>query len=709
MRNPWGTFFVSVRPVGWLVSCLLLSVCTSGTMGQTPVRVLESPLRIAASQIGEVVTSLSLDDVAYRNLKAQAEVRITGFSLGVERKVDLDLKRIDAFTPGARIVLVTAGGEIPLPKPDVLLLAGTVVGRADSSVFLSMSPHGTRGWIEFGGDRFVISSGPGPDKTKPVVYDYNAALAANQIKWMDPWTCAVDNLKIPAGAMPVQRAALGASSSAASGSGVAVYDAQVAVETDFEFTNNLFGGNPDAAAAYVATIFGAASEIYTRDVGTRLSVNFLRLWETSNDPWTAGGTRAQLFQFRDYWNANETHVFRHVTHFLSGRGLGGGIAWLDAVCVTGLNYALSANLRGFFPLPLQNNHSSNWDIMVVTHEFGHNFGSVHTHDMVPPADGCGNGDCSAASLGTIMSYCHQCSPGMSNIALRFHERVIFEQILPFLQFQISCDIGVGPAAVFAQPTDVTACSSGIVRLSVGAGGTSPIQMQWRKDGVDVAGATSAILTLDPLSPSDAGIYDVMVSNAEGSSTSDPAVLAVVDCGPPNASSAGCRALRLAPEELGLSAPVAFQVSSSAAPCLNSYVRIDGVLDDEPAFQPAGDWADMVLVGPKIIPDTLYEVYMDYGAVGDPRLTSAAIVRTAPWGDVAGENVDGVWGAPDGAVVVGDILAGIACFVNAPGAPPLERCDIYPAAPDGEVQIVDVLQVVAGFQGLPYPFAPPGCP
>ncbi len=708
MRNPYGTSFVANRSAGRLVSCLLLSVSASGAMGQTPTRVFESPLRIAEPQADALITPLSLDDAAYRNLKTQAEVRITGFSLDAERKVDLDLKRIDVFSPGARIVLVTAGGEVQLPEPDVLLLVGTVVGHADSSVFLSMSPHGTRGWVEFGGDRFVISSGPGPDKTKPVVYDYNA-LAANQIKWMDPWTCAVDNLKIPAGAMPVQKAAPGASSSAAGGSGVAVYDAQVAVETDFEFTNNVFGGNPDAAAAYVATIFGAASEIYTRDVGTRLSVNFLRLWETSNDPWNASGTSAQLTQFRNYWNANETHVFRHVTHFLSGRGLGGGVAWLDAVCVTGLNYSLSANIRGFFPVPLQDNHQSNWDIIVVTHELGHNFGSVHTHNMSPPVDGCGNGDCSAASSGTIMSYCHLCGGSYTNIALRFHERVIFEQILPFLQFQIPCDIGVGPAAVFSQPTDVTACSGGIVRLSVGAGGTSPIQMQWRKDGVNVPGGTSSILTLDPLSPSDAGTYDVVVTNAEGSSTSDPAVLAVADCGPPDADSAGCRALRLSMAESGLSAPVAFQVSSSTVPCLSSYARIDGMLDDEPAFHPAGDWADMVLTGPEIIPDTDYEIRMDYGAVGDPRLTSAVMVRTAPWGDVAGANIDGVWGAPDGDVVVGDILAGIAYFVSAPGAPLLEYCDIYPATPDGRVEISDVLQSVAGFQGLPYPFTPPGCP
>ena len=62
--------------------------------------------------------------------------------------------------------------------------------------------------------------------------------------------------------------------------------------------------------------------------------------------------------------------------------------------------------------------------MVIAHELGHNCGTGHTHDSYsPPIDGCGNGDCSEASNGTIMSYCHICSGGLSNIALDFHPLV----------------------------------------------------------------------------------------------------------------------------------------------------------------------------------------------------------------------------------------------------------------------------------------------
>lgn len=692
----------------WQVFCAAVAILAPLASAQTTRRQLASPLHVAARAVEASITPLSLDPQSYRALVGQPQVRLTNFALDATTRVELDLKPVEVFTPGARIVLMTARGEVLLPKPDVLVLVGTVVGHADSSVFLSLSPHGTRGWVEFGEEKFVISSGPGEDKTKPVVYDYND-LAATQINWMDAWTCGVDALRIPAGVRPFGGRAVETSSGSAAGSGTVAYDAQVAVETDFEFTNNVFAGSSQAASAYVATIFGAASEIYMRDVGTRLSVNFLRLWQTSADPWNVGNTSDQLLQFRSYWNANETGVFRHLTHFLSGRSLGGGVAWLDAVCVTGLNYGLSANLRGFFPVPVQDHSSSNWDIMVVTHEMGHNFGSVHTHNMRPVVDGCGNGDCTLASFGTIMSYCHQCSPGMSNLSLRFHERVIFEQILPFLTNQISCDIGVGPATIFAQPDATTACATGIVQLSVGAGGTSPVQIQWRKNGEDLIGESSGILVLDPVSASDAGSYDVVVSNSEGSTISDVASVAVVECESPVADVSGCRALTLEAPITEINTPVAFRVSAPSIPCLSSYINLDGVFVDEPAFHPAQEWRDVMVLGEGIRPGTQYEITMDFGTAASPRLTPPTVVTTARWGDVAGLNNDGFWADPDGAIAVGDILADIACFVSAPGAPPFERCDIHPAIPDGEVQIIDVLQVISAFQGLPFPFAMPGCP
>ena len=59
------------------------------------------------------------------------------------------------------------------------------------------------------------------------------------------------------------------------------------------------------------------------------------------------------------------------------------------------------------------------------HEIGHNFNSPHTHDSTgysPVVDTCGT-SCPAglplAKSSTIMSYCHGCSGGYSNMAYSF--------------------------------------------------------------------------------------------------------------------------------------------------------------------------------------------------------------------------------------------------------------------------------------------------
>ena len=235
MSKRFSTSFVAVRPGFWI----LLSVCTGSVMGQTPMPVMVSPFRVAQSEVDALVTSLDFDAVAYRNLKTKTEVRLARFALSASRQVDLDLQRIDVFTPDARIVLVTEGGEVQLSRPDVLLWRGAVVGRDNSSVFLSLSPHGTNGWIEFDGERFVISSGPA-HRGAAVVYDYEAH-ATDKIKWKN-WSCGLDDLPARGRVGQLKQIPIGTANTVAGGAGSTLFQVQMAIETDFEFTNDIFGG-----------------------------------------------------------------------------------------------------------------------------------------------------------------------------------------------------------------------------------------------------------------------------------------------------------------------------------------------------------------------------------------------------------------------------------------------------------------------------------
>ncbi|MBC7169885.1 immunoglobulin domain-containing protein [Candidatus Bipolaricaulota bacterium] len=83
-----------------------------------------------------------------------------------------------------------------------------------------------------------------------------------------------------------------------------------------------------------------------------------------------------------------------------------------------------------------------------------------------------------------------------------------------------------PPTLSAHPPTQTACAGSSVLMSATADGTPPLSYQWRKDGAALAGATTAVLSLPAVTRADAGAYTVVVTNACGSVTSEPALLTV---------------------------------------------------------------------------------------------------------------------------------------------------------------------------------------
>jgi len=72
---------------------------------------------------------------------------------------------------------------------------------------------------------------------------------------------------------------------------------------------------------------------------------------------------------------------------------------------------------------------------------------------------------------------------------------------------------VSNLAIIAQPVSVTAAYAQTATFTVGAVGLPPLAWQWRKDGSPLPGATNSSLLLPQLQTSDAGSYDVLVTNA----------------------------------------------------------------------------------------------------------------------------------------------------------------------------------------------------
>ncbi|MER3463680.1 MAG: hypothetical protein C4329_03930, partial [Chitinophagaceae bacterium] len=76
--------------------------------------------------------------------------------------------------------------------------------------------------------------------------------------------------------------------------------------------------------------------------------------------------------------------------------------------------------------------------------------------------------------------------------------------------------------ITTQPVAIARCVGTTANFSVVASGTG-LTYQWRKDGTNISGATSATLTLNNITAADAGNYDVVITNNCGTSVTSNAV------------------------------------------------------------------------------------------------------------------------------------------------------------------------------------------
>jgi len=342
--------------------------------------------------------------------------------------VTLDLRQLRLpFAPDAvlRVDGVDVPGGIAAVVGDLSVWSGSVLEMPGSRVFLSFSSEGARGFIELplSADRYVhveTRSGPGSNgapATGSIVRTPDLAAFASGT----PEFCAGERF-VPGA---TQQLELDASAFVPPSDSLTASDCLVAIETDYQ----LFQRFPStlAASTYVTQLMAAISDQYFTDVQTTISIAYLGLYSSVSDPWLSqdsGGDAGDLLdEFRNDWVANGWPVSANLAHFISGAGLGGGVAYVGVLCNQGFGFGVSGNINGSINWGTWTGAAANftWDFVVVAHEMGHNFGSSHTHSYCPPLDLCYtncNGT-TACSQGTIMSYCHTCG-GMDNIDLEFH-------------------------------------------------------------------------------------------------------------------------------------------------------------------------------------------------------------------------------------------------------------------------------------------------
>lgn len=334
----------------------------------------------------------------------------------------------------------------------------TDVLSSDRSLFLALSPHGSNGYGVLRGRMYVLTTPwMSVDNMRPNVDAYISALRARArdvlgahalgddhtgAQMPNPASPAVhvsvlydahaadiplDNIHLApprhAPQNPAGRVALNTTN--ANPNQRRAY--AVAADVDYDMFRAK-GFNYDATTSFYYTLLGSTDSIYARDFGANLYSSYLRIY-TSPDPYPCCSSGEALDYMVRTWNPSSP--YRALATLVSAKNLGGGIAYVRVLCYTPYAYAVNGNMVGYFPVPIRSYDPQNWDIYVFAHELGHVFGASHTHDLNPPADYCGVSPGCGPTAGTIMSYCHLCANGLSNIDLSFHQGTKNE-VIPFI-------------------------------------------------------------------------------------------------------------------------------------------------------------------------------------------------------------------------------------------------------------------------------------
>lgn len=92
------------------------------------------------------------------------------------------------------------------------------------------------------------------------------------------------------------------------------------------------------------------------------------------------------------------------------------------------------------------------------------------------------------------------------------------------------ETGVAPT-IDVQPQGASIFVGDTFSLAIVASGTAPLTYQWKKGADNIVGATESTYTVENAQLTDAGSYTCVVTNSEGSATSDAAVVAVQGVAP----------------------------------------------------------------------------------------------------------------------------------------------------------------------------------
>ncbi len=393
-----------------VVSLVLSTPTSARTNPARPTGAGVEALTDIEARPGEGFVRAKLSQASYFDLRFGDASRLIALPLSPAETIELEVRRFRVAAADARFVIGSAGGDIETEHPDVIAFRGQISGEPHSHVYFALASTGmASGYVRRGdGQNYFISQSP---EEAARAWSGEVIISRAESGFDLPDGVEFCGVEPPAGFVPLSP--LHKSRAMSQG----MWLANVAIDSDQEYYN-IFG-SVAAAQSYVLLVLGAVSDIYQRDFDMKLLVKYIRIWPNGGEPIEAN----DIGGFRAYWETSEDPTPFNYVHLFSGRRdlSYGGVAYVGGTCSGLATYGISGFLNGSFPSPVVGPTISNWDVIVVAHEMGHNSGTFHTHDgYTPTIDDCGNG---VPSRGTIMSYCHTFAGLTANTDMWMHRLV----------------------------------------------------------------------------------------------------------------------------------------------------------------------------------------------------------------------------------------------------------------------------------------------
>lgn len=365
----------------------------------------------SAKQFSSDAVLLKLDTRLLESMNSLAPAEMTfKFPRNSEEFIELELTRVDVLDKNFKVKSLSSNNKHELPYFRGLHYTGIIKGNENSIASFSVFENSIMAIISANDGNFILGAVKNENKESSLDYIfYNDVNLLEEQKF----ECKAGDTYNEFYINPKHN-------NISTDPGRTTDPVKIYFVCDYQmYTDN--ASNTTNVVNFVSGVFNHVKTLYNNE-GIVVNISEIGVYD-SPDPYRNYQT-SQTPEILYAFGTNTQNDFNgDLAHLLSTRTpVNGGIAWINVLCQSyepssqSGRYAFSQIENTYSPYPV-----FSWTVEVITHETGHNFGSMHTHACVWPVfagggigaiDSCytSEGGCFTGTRpinnGTIMSYCH---------------------------------------------------------------------------------------------------------------------------------------------------------------------------------------------------------------------------------------------------------------------------------------------------------------